>query len=101
METDYEKNRIDDNPNEDISFGPIIAIIIIVTLIIVGGLYVWEKLNPREILPAGGGLSGDPVVNSFAKQSNSDNLNDIRKDLSATSIQSLDQGLKPITEPKQ
>ena len=83
---------------EDLSFGPAIAIIIIISLLIIGGLYIWKKSNLKGAVPRGVNISADSVINSFARQNDSDDIEAIRKDLSATSIQALDQGLSPLIE---
>lgn len=100
MEPSDIKNKVRNNHGEDISFGPIIAIIIIVALLIMGGLYVWKKVMPAENIFRQSGMTVDPVINSFAKQGSSDEISEIRRDLSATSIEALDQGLDSITNQR-
>ena len=90
----YDTNKNDEaETSKDVSFGPIIAIIIIVALLIIGALYMWKKISPQNSLPTGSAISGDSVVSQFARQGSSDNIAEIRRDLSATSIQALGQGL--------
>lgn len=83
---------------EDQSFGPLFAIIIIVVLLLIGAFYVLKKVGPKDFLPRENTLSKDSVVKEYSAQSASDNLADIRRDLSATSIEALNRGLSPVAE---
>jgi len=70
------------------SVGPIIGIIIIVIVLIAGALYFWgATLNKSEALP--------PITEP-APLSNSDSLENINADLSATAINGLDDDLNAI-----
>lgn len=77
------------------SAGPLIAVIIILALIIIGGLYF---LRTRSAQPAYVPTTpeGDVVTESLNKQGNSDDLNSIEADLNATNLDNLDQGASAI-----
>lgn len=80
---------------EDASLGPIFAIIIIVALLAMGALYSIRKVPIRNYLPKNP-VSGDSVIKNYANQGTSDSATEIGRDLSATAIQALDQGLSPL-----
>ena len=82
--------------------GSIIAIIIIVAIIIIGGLYFWgEKINnatkedtgatTEEILS-----TPDEKTESLKKQGTSDSISDIDADLNSTDLDNLDAELQNI-----
>ena len=76
------------------SVGPLIAVIIILALIVVGGLYfLKQRANQPVYVPA---PQTDSVTTSLNTQSSSDDLNSIEKDLNATDAQNLDQGASAI-----
>lgn len=76
------------------SIGPLIAVIIILALIIVGGLYfLKERASQPTYVPA---KTGDSITASLNQQSSSDELDSIEKDLNATNIDNLDQGAAAI-----
>lgn len=95
---DYLKSKNENGVRheEDVSFGPMIAIIIIVALIIIGGLYVLKKTSPPKY-PVKEGAVKDSVIYDLSRQNSSDEIRDIKKDLSATSIEALDRGLTPLS----
>lgn len=74
------------------SIGPLVAVIIILALIIVGGLYFLKERSAQEnyvpIQPA----QNDSSAESLRQQSDSDDLNSIEADLNATNLDNLDQG---------
>jgi len=83
------------NDNNQKSSGPLIAVIIILALIIIGGLYfLRERVAQQKIYPAA--PTSDSVTESLNKQSTSDDLNSIEKDLKATDVNNLDQGAAAI-----
>lgn len=78
------------------SIGPLIAVIIILALIIVGGLYfLKQRSSPAPVIPQPEG-SGDAVIDSLDQQSNSDELDSIEADLNSTDFDNLDQGAAAI-----
>lgn len=85
MQTDVNKR----------SMGPLIAVIIILALIIIGGLYFLRarSVQPTYVPPA---PETDSITDSLNKQSSSDDLNSIEADLNATDLDNLDQGAAAI-----
>jgi hypothetical protein len=75
------------------SSGPLIAVIIILALIIIGGLYFLKERASQKVYPIG---TTDTATNDLNKQSTSDDLNSIEKDLKSTNIDNLDQGAAAI-----
>ena len=77
------------------SIGPLVAVIIILALIIVGGLYFLKQRSSQPIYvpPA---EQSDTITESLNKQSDSDELNSIEADLNATDLDNLDQGAAAI-----
>ncbi len=77
------------------SAGPFIAVIIILVLIIVGGLYFLKTRSsqPAYVAPT---ENVDTVTESLNTQSDSDELNSIEADLNATNLDNLDQGAAAI-----
>lgn len=75
------------------SFGPLVAIIIIVIILILGGLYFWgQRADISEpIIPA-----DDTIVETLETQSTSDEIVDIDADLEATDLDNLDADLAAI-----
>ena len=80
------------------SFGPIFAIFIIVILLILGALFILRDAVSDKAFPGRSLAPKDPVVKQLSEQGTSDEATDIRRDLAATSIQSLYQGLGPLEE---
>jgi hypothetical protein len=74
------------------SMGPLLAVIIILALIIVGGLYLLKKQTGDTYSPN----QSDAVVDSLSTQNESDDLDSIEADLNATIIDNLDQGASVI-----
>ena len=82
-------------PMEKKSMGPLIAVIIILALIVLGGLYfLKERSSQNSTIPAE--ITGDPITNSLEQQGNSDDLSSIEADLNATNLDNLDQGASVI-----
>jgi hypothetical protein len=76
------------------SAGPLVAVIIILALIIIGGLYfLKERSSQNTYVPS---QTGDTVTQSLNTQSGSDDLKSIEADLNATDINNLDQGAAAI-----
>lgn len=75
------------------SNGPVIAVIVILALIIIGGLYF---LKMRVSEPAYAPAQTDAVTESLKKQGQTDDLNSIEADLKATNVDTLDQGAAVI-----
>ncbi len=75
------------------SSGPLIAVIIILALIVIGGLYfLKEKMARDTYVPP----QEDSVTQELQAQSTSDDLNSIEADLNATDVDNLDQGASVI-----
>ena len=68
------------------SVGPLVGIIIIVIVLVIGALYFWGTKINNEAAPE----------TPMAPLSESDELNDIGADLSATVINSIDQDIGAI-----
>ncbi|MEK7200525.1 MAG: hypothetical protein AAB672_00110 [Patescibacteria group bacterium] len=76
------------------SMGPLIAVIIILALIIIGGLYFLKTRSSQPIyIPS---PANDTITESLNTQSTSDSLNSIEADLNATDLNNLDQGAAAI-----
>lgn len=76
------------------SMGPLIAVIIILALIIIGGLYFLKTRSSQPVYtptPA-----SDNITESLNTQSSSDSLNSIEADLNATDLNNLDQGATAV-----
>lgn len=71
------------------SSGPLIAVIIILALIVIGGLYFLKERMSRDTYIA---PQEDSVTAGLQAQSDSDDLNSIEADLNATDLDNLDQG---------
>lgn len=77
------------------SSGPLIAVIIILALIVVGGLYfLKERASQNTYVPESS--VSDPITESLMQQSSSDDLDSIEADLNATNLDNLDQGAAVI-----
>ena len=81
-------------PIEKKSIGPLVAVIIILALIIIGGLYFLKERSAQEIyVPA---EQNDAITESLNQQSNSDDLDSIEADLNATNLDNLNEGAAAI-----
>lgn len=76
------------------SMGPLIAVIIILALIIIGGLYFLKERSSQQVYVPN--TTNDIMTDSLNKQSGSDDLNSIEADLKTTDINNLDQGATAI-----
>ncbi len=76
------------------SIGPLIAVIVILVLIIVGGLYFLKQRvsQPAYVPPP----QGDQVTESMKQYGTSDSLDSIEADLNASNYDNLDQGAATI-----
>jgi cytoskeletal protein RodZ len=83
--------------NDKKSFGPLIAVIIILALIIIGGLYFLKTRSTQQntYVPVQN-QTEDNITASLKQQGSSDDLNSIESDLKATDVNSLDQGAAVI-----
>jgi hypothetical protein len=76
------------------SVGPLVAVIIILALIIIGGLYfLKERSRQNAYVPT---ETSDSITTGLQQQSSSDNLESIEADLNATNLNNLDQGATAI-----
>jgi len=76
------------------SMGPLVAVIIILALIIIGGLYfLKERSSQPAYVPT---TTSDNLTDSLNTQSSSDELNSIEADLKATDLNTLNQGATAI-----
>lgn len=75
------------------SFGPTLAIILIVILIALGGLYYFTK---GVDYAKDGHFNDDPAVQEMQTQGSSDEVADIEADLEATNFAEIDQLLLEI-----
>lgn len=85
------------NPKK--SVGSLIAVIIILALIIVGGLYFLKERTLREnYVPPVDQINeqADSITESLNQQSTTDDLESIEADLNSTDLDNLDQGAAAI-----
>lgn len=77
------------------SVAPLVAVIIILALIIVGGLYFLKQRSTQEtyVPPV---EQTDGIMEALKKQGSSDDLNSIEADLNGTDLNNLDQGAAVI-----
>ena len=78
------------------SYGPLIAVIVILFLIVVGGLYFLGQRMSRNSYDNLQQPTQDEVTQGLNNQSSDDNVSSIEADLKATDINSLDQGAAVI-----
>lgn len=76
------------------SSGPLIAVIIILALIVIGGLYFLKARSSQDIYTPPAVETSD--VDTLKQQSSSDTLESIEADLNATNLDNLDQGAAAI-----
>ncbi len=74
------------------SYGALIAVVIILILMIIGGLYFLGQRINKTPYQAGAVKTSDSVTQAMKSQSSSDNIAAIESDLKATSVSTLDQG---------
>ena len=92
----FNPNQMPPLPNgtNNKSVGPLVAVIIILALIIVGGLYFLKQRSSQQVyIPA---TTNDGITDSLNTQSSSDDLKSIEADLKATNVDNLDQGAAAI-----
>lgn len=92
----FNPNQMPSMPNqaEKKSVGPLVAVIIILALIIVGGLYFLKARSSQNVYAPS--PEKDAVTESLKQQSNSDDLTSIEVDLNATNLDNLDQGASAL-----
>lgn len=83
------------------SIGQIAGIVIIVSILVLGGLYFWgnqyfSDRSNTEPLPNNIMVEVDPVVESLGSQDISDDLNSIEKDLDTTDFGNIDEDFSNI-----
>lgn len=84
-------------PEKKSSVGPLIAVIVILALIVIGGLYFFQmRSSQNTFVPEMPVEQPDAITESLNEQSDSDDLNSIEADLNATDLDSLDQGAAAI-----
>lgn len=79
--------------NNENSTGPVIAIIIVLAVIILGGLYFWGERS--KSIDAGTEAALDETA-SITAQSSSDEINSIEEDLTGTEIDSIGTDLENL-----
>jgi hypothetical protein len=92
----FNPNQMPVAPGQPVkkSIGPLVAVIVILALIIIGGLYfLKERVSQPVYTPT---TAGDTITDSLNQQSSSDDLNSIEKDLNATDVNNLDQGASAV-----
>ena len=81
--------------NDKKSVGPLIAVILILGLIIIGGLYFLKTRSSQNVyIPPVENV--DTVTESLNQQDLSDDLDSIENDLNNTDLDNLDQGAAAI-----
>lgn len=85
--------------NNENSVGPVIAIVIVLVMIILGGFYFWGERS-REMDSASQTIitedNVDEATSAIESQSTSDESLSIEEDLMDTEVDSLDAGLENI-----
>jgi len=85
-----EPNNSNMNANGEGSIGPVIALIIILAVIVLGGLYFWGQRTSNNTTD----IYGNPISTSTpTAASTSDTSAAINADLKATDLNSLDNQL--------
>jgi len=77
------------------SMGPLIAVIIILALIIVGGLY-FLKTRSSQNMYVPEPVVEDSITASLNQQGTTDDLSSIEADLNTTNLNNLDQGAAAV-----
>ncbi|MHB1330495.1 MAG: hypothetical protein ACYCY6_00815 [Minisyncoccota bacterium] len=82
-------------PNNENSVGPVIAIIIVLAMIILGGLYFWGERTKdmNDVVPES---QVDEVTASISSQSSSDEISSIEEDLENTNVLDLGSDLESL-----
>lgn len=89
------------NMPEKKSMGPLVAVIIILALIIIGGLYFLKTRSSKTpyvpvVQNENAAIATDSITDSLKAQGTSDSLKSIESDLRATDLNSLNQGAAAI-----
>jgi len=98
---EQNKSPIDEPPreleNKPGSVGPVVAIVVIVAVLILGGLYYWGvQLNKEEMTGEEIENLPDEGLESLETQGTSDTLGAIEEDLQTTDLDGLDSELDQI-----
>lgn len=83
------------------SYGPLIAVVVILFIIIIGGLYFLGQRIGQKPYPDMQNGEIDSITASLNAQSNSDDLSSIEADLNATNIDNVDQGAAVVESEMQ
>lgn len=75
------------------STGPVVGIIIVITLLVIGALYVWQTKLPKE--PADETLTPDAATQALEQQSTSTEPDAIEQDLLNTDLE-LNAGMESL-----
>lgn len=80
------------------SVAPLVAVVIILAVIIIGGLYFFQtrSSNKNMYAPTAEVPAGDNITNSLKQQGTSDDLNSIESDLKLTNVDNIDQGAAAV-----
>jgi len=89
-------SSIPGNNGDKKSYGPLIAVVVILFLIVIGGLYFLGQRMSRGSYQSLQQPNQDQVTESLQSQGDSDDISSIEADLNATDIDSLDQGAAVI-----
>ncbi|MBX4195909.1 hypothetical protein KW796_03095 [Candidatus Parcubacteria bacterium] len=78
------------------SAGPVIATVIILAVIILGGLYFWGERSNREegLYQDSAADASDQSTSAIKSQSSSDDTDSIEADINNTNVDSLDAELQ-------
>lgn len=82
-------------PNNENSVGPVVAIIIVLAMIILGGLYFWGE-RTKDMNSAETTAEVDEITASISSQSSSDDLTSIEEDLNNTNVLDLGSDLESL-----
>jgi hypothetical protein len=77
------------------SVAPLVAVIVILALIIIGGLYFLKQRSAQPIYTPPTEQT-DEITDTLKQQGSSDELNAIEADLKATNLNNIDQGAAAI-----
>jgi hypothetical protein len=90
-------------PQEHAKIGPVLGIIIIISLFVLGGLYYWgAKLNDAGLFPSAEEIRAQPdeLSDDLSSQGASDDITTIEADLEATNLNDIDQELEVVNEER-
>lgn len=87
---------VQSQPENKSPMGALIAVVIILALIIVGGLYFLKERSSQQPYMPPTEQQGDSVTESLNTQGSSDDLSSIEADLNSTDLNNLDQGAAAI-----